>query len=49
VIVFEKSQSVEGVADRGGLGDAEHGRQAERIATTGEGFLEFPVDAAQPF
>lgn len=44
-MVLEKAQGVEGVTDRGGLGDAEHGRQAERVAAAGEGFFELPVDA----
>jgi cytochrome P450 len=43
VIALEQSQGVHGVADRGGVGDPEHGRQAKRIAAAGECFLELPV------
>ena len=33
------------VADRGGLADAEHDREVERVGPVGEGLFELPVDA----
>lgn len=48
MIVLEELAGVDRVADRGLLGDSEHGRQMQRVGAADERFVELPVDA-QPF